>query len=112
MSNPALDAVTKTAGQLCEERLDDFFAADAAADAALEAVASFACQARFYLRPDVVHFALLNNAAYEAEQHRRRARNQLSLAMWMLLEGGCTHDERQEDLRADALEYELHTGGY
>ena len=109
--NPALAAVTKTAGEHYGERLDDFFEADARAEEALEAVAEFACYGRFHHKPDVVAFAVLNNAAYEAEVRRRAARNRLALALWTLMEGGIGDAERQDDLRADALEYELETAG-
>ena len=61
--------------------LDEYFEADALADAALEDVATYAQRARFSRQADVVEFALLNFRAYEGEMRRRHARHLLSLAL-------------------------------
>ena len=76
--------ITNAAAAVLRERSlsfwqQEFHEADALADAALEAVADFACQARFSRKADVEAFAVLNRKAHEAEQRRQQARHKLLL---------------------------------
>ena len=74
--------ITNSAAAVVRERSlsfwqQEFHEADALADAAVEAVADFACQARFSCQADVEAFAVLNQRAFEAEQRRRQCRLKL-----------------------------------